>query len=471
MNDPRHIRLAVIAILALTALRVGVLAFSQMPVHGDEAQYWTWAKDLDLGYYSKPPMIGWVIAATTALMGDAPWALRLGAPLLHGGTALLILLTAAHAFGPRVGAWSGITYALLPGVTWASTLMSTDTPLLFFIALATYFYMRGKPLGTGLGVGLGFLSKYAMSYWVIGALIDQIFRKDRMTLPMVLGAAALAVAVFSPNIFWNMGQDFVTVAHLGENANLESERGGFAGLFEFIGSQFGVFGPLTFAALLAALATPATWTRRETRTLALLALPPLLVVCAQGFLSRANANWAAAAFVPAVPLVVQWALIQVPRFKFILPATLGLHGLVAALVAVIVITPTAVPYRPLEKAYVKLMVGPDLGREVAAYAAGKTFSHIVMDDRMSTASLLYYGRDADLPPITRQPHATGAVHDHYQMTRPFAACAATGPVLYIKRHKGWPEYLAPAGAPQSITAGRYTYTLTPAKVLKDSCND
>ena len=49
----------------------------------DEAQYWTWAQNLDWGYFSKPPVIAWLIAASTALFGDGILAVKLSAILLY----------------------------------------------------------------------------------------------------------------------------------------------------------------------------------------------------------------------------------------------------------------------------------------------------------------------------------------------------------------------------------------------------
>ncbi len=451
----RDMRTAFWVIAALTLFRLGILVFTQAPIHGDEAQYWTWAKDLDFGYYSKPPMIGWVIALSTAIFGDGAFGVRALSPLLQGGTALIVMMIGSHAFNARVGALSGLTYALLPGVSWAATLISTDTPLLFFIALSTLFYLRGQAAYTGLGLGLGFLSKYAMSYWLIGAALDQAFRKNRWPLSHIVLAFALGLLVLTPNIIWNAGQDFVTVAHLGDNANLDAERGGFEGLIEFWGSQFGVFGPLTLLALIGALVSPSTWCNPTARSLALLTLPPLIVVTAQAILSRANANWAVAAFVPAVPLMVNWVC-SLPKLRFVLPASFTLHGIIAAIVAVLVIFPTAIPYRPIEKAQTKLMVGPDLGTLLESHVD----LPIITDDRMSTALILYYGRDLPLPPIHRLPHNQGAVTDHYQMTRPYDACEYDGPRLLLARHhKALPGH-TPLSETQSVTAGRFTYHLT-----------
>ena len=51
-----------LAVAVLTALRLAVLAGSGLGLHGDEAQYWSWSRDLEWGYYTKPPLIAFIIA-------------------------------------------------------------------------------------------------------------------------------------------------------------------------------------------------------------------------------------------------------------------------------------------------------------------------------------------------------------------------------------------------------------------------
>src|SRR5205085_10628377 len=79
-------------------------------------------------------------------------------------------------------------------------------------------------------------------------------------------------------------------------------------LFEFFGSQFGVFGPLFFAGLLAILARRRTFAEPRARLLAVFALPTLVMMLGVSLLSRAQPNWAAPAYVSAVVLVVAWLL-------------------------------------------------------------------------------------------------------------------------------------------------------------------
>ena len=72
----------------------------------DEAQYWRWSEKLDFGYYSKPPLIAWVIAGSTAVFGDSEWAIRFFAPVLHGIAAFFLFLLGRRAFDARIGAWA-----------------------------------------------------------------------------------------------------------------------------------------------------------------------------------------------------------------------------------------------------------------------------------------------------------------------------------------------------------------------------
>jgi 4-amino-4-deoxy-L-arabinose transferase-like glycosyltransferase len=78
----------------LLVLRILALLADPNSLYADETQYWLWSRSVDWGYFSKPPMIAWIIAATTSVFGDADWAVRLAAPFLHTITAMMLGLTA-----------------------------------------------------------------------------------------------------------------------------------------------------------------------------------------------------------------------------------------------------------------------------------------------------------------------------------------------------------------------------------------
>src|SRR5436305_10277301 len=90
-------RLAVPIVGAITAIRIAVLVLTPLQLYPDEAQYWWWAQTPDWGYFSKPPLVAWIIWLTTRT-SEAEWAIRLASPLLHAGTALVLFGIGRLAF-------------------------------------------------------------------------------------------------------------------------------------------------------------------------------------------------------------------------------------------------------------------------------------------------------------------------------------------------------------------------------------
>src|SRR5579875_3946103 len=90
----RSLRLAVFIVFAVTVVRLLWIASGATDLYPDEAQYWLWSLHPAFGYYSKPPVVAWLIALTTGLFGESELAVRLSAPLLHFGTALVIFAIA-----------------------------------------------------------------------------------------------------------------------------------------------------------------------------------------------------------------------------------------------------------------------------------------------------------------------------------------------------------------------------------------
>ena len=88
---------------AVTALRLTLIALQSVPLSMDEAQYWIWSRDLALGYFSKPPLLAWLIAATTAVCGDGEVCVRLSSPVLHAATACVLFGIGRQLFDDWIG--------------------------------------------------------------------------------------------------------------------------------------------------------------------------------------------------------------------------------------------------------------------------------------------------------------------------------------------------------------------------------
>ena len=82
-----------------------------------------------------------------SVFGDSEFAVRLSAPLLHAGAAVFVYGIGARLYDQRVGFWSALTYANLPGVSVSAFIISTDAPLMFFWAAALYAFVRAREEG------------------------------------------------------------------------------------------------------------------------------------------------------------------------------------------------------------------------------------------------------------------------------------------------------------------------------------
>jgi 4-amino-4-deoxy-L-arabinose transferase-like glycosyltransferase len=440
---------AILLILALTAYRVLLLAFDRTDLFVDEAQYWMWSRDLAFGYYSKPPMIAWVIHLTTTLGGsDSRFWIRLSSPLVHGATAGTIMALAKAVTGSsRISAWSGASFVTLPGVALSAVFISTDTFLLLFYTLAALAAARlaiyhaeranlqrsarfgAAPLAIGLGLstGLGMLSKYAMLYLpATAALAALALPRARLDWRHAVLAALVTLAVMSPNLVWNAQHGGATLRHTSDNIGWSGLHFHLGKALEFIGAQFGVVGPVLFGAMIAALLYVV---RRRAgpveRHLVMLSWPIIGLIVLQALMSRAYANWAATAYVAGVVLAV---FTLDSHWKKGLRLSLAINGAVSLALPLLCAFPqTHLPGRaPILDRY--------LGRStlsllVAERASAEGLTTIVADNRDILADLVHTLRDR---PLEIRARPTGEPpRNAYEQDRTYDVARDTGTVLLV----------------------------------------
>jgi 4-amino-4-deoxy-L-arabinose transferase-like glycosyltransferase len=427
-EEQRYRRIAAFTLLGVTLLRLFWLAGDPIDLYPDEAQYWLWSLHPAFGYFSKPPLVPWIIAATTGLFGSDEFAIRLASPILHCLTGLVVFEIGRRLYNARIGCWSAIAYITLPAVSISAAIISTDVPLLLCWALAIYALLRAREeeagtaasrrwwLAVGLAAGFGLLAKYAMAYWLVSAFILVLgVRQERRHLAGLLGATALAILVYLPNLWWNWAHGFVSYRHTGANADLGASLIHPAHFAEFLLSQFGVFGPILFAALLLLIATsPRRLAEPRARLLAIFALPTLAMMLIVSFLSRAHPNWAAPTYVSASILVVAW-LVERKRAAFI-GAAIAID-IAAALVIVGAHGASAAVGLQLPARYDllhRVRGWAPLGRTVGAMLQQRPGAILVSDSREVLASLIYYVRPHPFDAVIWNPG--GGVRNGFEMT-------------------------------------------------------
>lgn len=464
---------ALLIVGALTALRVAALAFAEADLFVDEAQYWLWGQELAFGYYSKPPLIAWLIRLSTEMGGsDAAFWIRLPAPLLHGATALILGSIAARLHSGRAGLVAAAAFATLPMVAVGSLLISTDTVMFPFLAGALALYLRLLAPGAtrqgavaaaaGLLLGLAFLAKYAAAYYLaLGALAALHPRLRPRSRDAALLLAAFA-ATMAPNLTWNLANGLSTLSHTVDNTGW---RGGLgldpAAAARFLAEQALVFGPVLFPALLIAGAAALRHRDRDARALlAVLSLPVVALVTGQALVSGANANWAAAAYVAGTPLAVAWLLGRRRLWLVLSFVANGVLTLAVPLAAV-----QAGSLRLGDRLLLARYVGLDeLSRDILAVAEARGAAAILANERAVLADLFHTGRDAAVP-VFAWPH-DGPPRNHYEQRHGFSG-QTEGPVLAVTRGEAAPPCAGPPdGAiepgPGAYAGRTFRYWLVPA---------
>jgi 4-amino-4-deoxy-L-arabinose transferase-like glycosyltransferase len=392
----------------ITVVRVVTLYMTPLNLGPDEAQYWSWSLNPSFGYFSKPPLIAWLIGSTTSFCGVEEHCIRLSSPFIHAGTSFAVFYAARKLYDERVGFWSATTYLSIPGTSFSSLLITTDVPLLFFWALALWAVVEMQTSKSlrwsvllGVSLGLGLLSKYAMLYFLLGLAIAFLpTREGRLFLSgrQMLSGIAIAVAVFSPNIIWNITNGLATVRHTASNANWSSDRlFNFSHIFEFLGAQAGIIGPIAAGIFVlgAIRSTRSATITTSDRLMLALSAPVIIVVTLQAFISRANANWAAPAFVTLCILVCAWAL----REKWIrtMVASTIFNVAIALFLCALAVSPALVSAIGQENAVKRLRGWPEAGNTIITVASSAPFTAIMSDDREDMASLYYYTRARKIP--------------------------------------------------------------------------
>lgn len=253
MNDTRLVRLTALTVLGLVALRLAIAAW--LPLTFDEAYYWQWSKHLAGGYYDHPPMVAVVIWLGTLIAGDTEFGVRLVSVLLGLPMSWAVFRAAQLLFG---GVRIACTATLLLNVTLiaaaGTTIVTPDAPLL--VASSFVLYALAQVLASGRGiwwlavgaaVGVALLSKYTAMFFGPIILIWLLWvpkLRRWLTSPWPYLGGLLALALFSPVLWWNAEHDFVSFAKQLGRARIESFRPAY--IAELIPTQFAFATPLVF---------------------------------------------------------------------------------------------------------------------------------------------------------------------------------------------------------------------------------
>ncbi|MEN3033793.1 MAG: glycosyltransferase family 39 protein, partial [Aquificaceae bacterium] len=237
-------RKVLIFLAVIYTFRILHILFYPFDLTPEEAQYWDWSRHLDISYYSKPPMVAYLNAISSAILGISELGVRIVPLILSFLLSIFSFLYIKNTIGEDLALRFVIISQLSIGFSLNSILATTDAPLLFFWVLGLFAINSAINYGqlwrwvlSGSVFGLAFLSKFSAVLWIFCIGLFAIARRRDLIKKPGLYVSLVVFGVFTlPVIFWNIKHDFVSFRHVSALASKESSMSIYSPA-EFVLSQ------------------------------------------------------------------------------------------------------------------------------------------------------------------------------------------------------------------------------------------
>jgi hypothetical protein len=342
-------RLLFLFLGALTVLRL--IYIGQIELSPDEAYYFEWSQHLDWSYFSKGPGIALALWLSTHIFGDTVFGIRVFSPLLALGTSIIMYRFVRRLYGESPAVWTVLLMNLIPIFQAGALVMTIDPLSIFFWMAAMSAFWRALEKGpafsfwwllTGALIGCGFLAKYTNAMQLLSIVLflawTPRFRRAFRGAGLYVLLAVFALFTI-PVIVWNANHAWITLIHLKARGGFdEGMRLRFGDFFVYLLLHLGVYSPLIFLGMLAAL----VWSWKKARThmkprfLLAFTLPLLLMYFGLAFKKAGEPNWTGPAMLSlAILAVVFWlerASVNIRAGRFAV-AAMALGALMSLLTA------------------------------------------------------------------------------------------------------------------------------------------
>ena len=277
-----------------------------------EAYYWTWTRFLDWSFFDHPPLASYSIALFTKLFGGSVFWIRIPVLIYSILDAIMIYLISREFLGSEKPALlTLVVLNVVPLFVIGSVVMTPDSPMVFFWALTVLLFVRAlkrKTLASwllvGVALGFGLMSKYTAILLIPGSLIFLILSpEDRHWLkkPHPYVSVFPALIVFSPVIYWNAKNDWVSFLFQSSrrtNSMVSLRPDAF---IQFFSGQAGIISPVLFCcfvfSLIYVVKTKKIFRDRRYALLFSFSIVPFTVCMLMACFSFVKMNWLAPSYI------------------------------------------------------------------------------------------------------------------------------------------------------------------------------
>ena len=285
-----------------------------------EAYYWVWSLHPSLSYFDHPPLAAYSIWASTALLGDTVFAVRIPAILYGTGTTLIVYALASGFFGARAGWVCALLMNLTIGFTAPFFFITPDSPLIFFWSLTLLWVWKAAGEGrkafwylAGIAWGLALLSKYTAAFLGVATLLWLLLARHlrkEFKRPGLYSAVLLAAIVSTPVILWNTQNHWASFLFQSKDRFSPAVSISLENISTFFASQAGLMNPLLFLGFLAAFYQGVRRWRKgaepEEKFLLASALVPLAFFALASTRVYIKVNWPTMAYPAVLILLVEY---------------------------------------------------------------------------------------------------------------------------------------------------------------------
>ena len=220
-------------------------------LHRDEFYYLAGGRRLDWGYVDHPPVTPLLYRIGELVFGASQTGIHTLPAILSGVLVLIGALLAREMGGDRrAQTIAALGVAVSPMFLTTSHFLSTVTVdiLMWSVGLLLFTRLlrtRDTRLWLVLGVvaGVGLMNKDTMAFWGIGVVTGLVLTRDRELLRnrWFVAGGALALAIFLPNIVWEMQHDWPTIEFL---RSLQAHSDSISNPLLYFPYQLVLLGPL-----------------------------------------------------------------------------------------------------------------------------------------------------------------------------------------------------------------------------------